>query len=505
MPTATFTNFLDRSRTLSDVRAASSLLHWDQETYMPDGAAAVRAEQSATLDTLAHQMSTSGEYAALMETVREEAERGELEQWEQAVVKESYREFERSRKLPDEFVREMSRAQSLAHHAWKKGREQQDFGIFAPSLEQIVALKRQAAEYYGYTENPYDALIDQYEPGMTAAELRPVFDRLREGTGALLQKIAGFGAAPDDSVLFTDFDADQQLAFSKKIIQQLGFDFNIGRVDLSAHPFCTSFGSSDVRLTTRIFRNDLRSCLFGLMHEAGHGMYEQGFAPHLIRTPLAGGASMGIHESQSLLWENMVGRSEEFWSWAFPQLAATFPTQLVGLDSFSFFQSINVMKPSFIRVEADELTYNMHIILRFQIEDDLINGRMSVADIPAVWNQKSQEYLGIVPPNDSLGCLQDIHWSFGGFGYFASYTLGKLYAAMFFNRAAEQMPELRQQIARGEFGNLLGWLRENLHQWGKAKNASQLVNDICGRPLTETDFLAYLDRKVERVYGGNAE
>lgn len=501
MPTATFTNFLDRARTVSDLRAASSLLHWDQETYMPDGAAAVRAEQSATLETLTHQMATSGEYAAMLETVRQESERGELEGWEQKLVEESHREFERSRKLPDEFVREMSRAQSLAHHAWRKAREQQDFSIFAPLLEQIVGLKRQAAEYFGYAENPYDALIDQYEPGMLASQLRPVFDRLRKGTGELLQKIADAGTPPDDSVLFTDFDPEQQLAFSKKIIQQLGFDFNTGRVDLSAHPFCTSFGSSDVRLTTRIFRDDLRSCLFGLMHEAGHGMYEQGFAPQLVRTPLAAGTSMGIHESQSLLWENMVGRSEEFWQWAFPEIAGTFPDRLAGFDSLSFFRAINVMKPSFIRVEADELTYNMHIILRFEIEDDLINGRMSVADIPAVWNQKSQEYLGIVPPNDSLGCLQDIHWSFGGFGYFASYTLGKLYAAMFFNRATEQLPDLRQQIARGEFGSLLGWLRENLHQWGKSKNASQLANDICGRSLTETDFLAYLDRKIERVYG----
>jgi carboxypeptidase Taq len=343
-------------------------------------------------------------------------------------------------------------------------------------------------------------LIEEFEPGMTASQLRPIFDRLKEGTQRLLGKIADANSDLTDGVLFTDYDQTAQMEYARKIITKLGFNFETGRVDLSAHPFCTSFGSTDVRLTTRIYRDDLRSCLFGLVHEAGHGMYEQGFDPKFARTDLANGISMGIHESQSLLWENMVARSEPFWQWAFPSLQETFPQQLGGMTAFDFYRAVNVMRPSFIRVEADELTYNLHIILRYEIEDALIGGRMEVSDVPGVWNAKMNEYLGITPADDAEGCLQDVHWSFGGFGYFPSYTLGKLYAAMFMNAARAEIADLDGRFASGEFSELLGWLRRNIHQWGKVKTASQLVMDVCGRPLTEEDFLGYLDAKIDRVY-----
>jgi carboxypeptidase Taq len=498
MSSNTFQRYLDKTRTISDLGAAAAVLNWDQETYMPQGAAHGRAEQVATLSALVHQMSVDGEYRGLIDELEADAA---LEEWEKHAVRESARDQRLALKLPEEHVRELAKATSLAHHAWKQARAESDFSIFAGSLAHLVELKRKEAAYYGFEENPYDALIDLYEPGMTVSQLRPVFERLQEGTRAILARITESGAKVDDAILYRHYDKDRQLRFARETVEKLGFDFNIGRVDLSAHPFCTSFGSSDVRLTTRVYADDMRTCLFGLIHEAGHGMYEQGFDPRFVRTPLAGGTSMGIHESQSLFWENMVSRGLPFWNWRFPALRDAFPESLGDSSAVDFHRAINVVQPSFIRIEADELTYNMHIIIRFEIEEALINGTMEVADIPATWNRKMEQYLGIIPANDAEGCLQDIHWSFGGFGYFPSYTLGKLYAAMFYNQVKSEIPDIEDQIARGEFGPLLAWLREKIHRWGKAKRASELVMDICGKPLSEEAFLAYMTAKVEQVYG----
>lgn len=467
---------------------------------MPQGAAQARAEQLSTLSALVHQMTVDPAYGELLNEVATEAANGELEEWERRGVKEAMRTRDMAVKLPEELVRETAMVTSLAQHAWKKARAASDFSHFAEILGRLVALKRKEAELYGYKENAYDALIDLYEPGMTVSQLRPVFDELRVGTQRLLNKIAESGSDVGDAVLFTDFDPAKQVAFGREIIQKLGFDFETGRIDLSAHPFCTSFAITDVRLTTRVYRDDLRSCLFGLIHEAGHGMYEQGIDPAYGRTPVGGAISMGIHESQSLFWENMIARSEPFWQWCFPQIQSVFPEQLGALSAFDFYRSVNVMKPSFIRVEADELTYNLHIILRFEIEEALINGTIDVADIPTVWNQKMEEYLGVVPPNDAMGCLQDVHWSFGGFGYFPSYTLGKLYAAMFFNQMRRDIPDVSEQVARGEFQEVLAWLRRNIHRWGLTRNSRELVQDVCGKPLAAADFLEYLETKIDRVY-----
>ena len=414
---------LERAGTIQDLGAAQALLGWDQETYMPDGAAAARSEQVATISTLVHNIYTSDD----VETAISGAE--SREEWHGDFLREFTRSRDQAVKLPSTFVGEMSRATSIGQHSWRKAREESDFGLFRDDLERIVDIKRRHADYLGFVENPYNALLDIYEPDMSASDLRPVFDRLKEGTIALIDRIDQSDAKPDDSLLYTDFDPDAQLAVSRGIIEDLGFDFRTGRVDLSAHPFCTSFGMTDVRLTTRIYRNDLRSCLFGLIHEAGHGMYEQGIDPRFARTDLAGGTSMGIHESQSLFFENTIARSRAFWDWAFPRLRDAFPDALGQTTAGEFYRMVNAMKPSLIRVEADELTYNLHIILRFEIEDDLINGRLEVKDLPEVWNAKMREYLGVVPSSDAEGVLQDVHWSFGGHGYFPSYTLGKLYAA----------------------------------------------------------------------------
>lgn len=486
---------LERANTIEDLSSASALLGWDQETYMPDGAAEARSHQISTVSALVHEMYISAETGTLIE----KAEVAD-DDWRADFLREFTRIRDLSTKLPIEFVREMSMARSVGQTSWRKAREASNFSLFSSELTHIVDLKRRHAEYLGFTENPYDALLDLYEPGVTAAMLRPVFDRLKEGTIRLLGMLNSSDDKPDDSLLYSGFSKEGQLSFSREVVSALGFDFNMGRVDLSAHPFCTSFAPSDVRLTTRVYEDDLRSCLFGLVHEAGHGMYEQGIDERYSRTPLASGTSMGIHESQSLFWENSIARSPEFWDWAFPKMKEVFPEKLAEESAESFYRKVNTMKPSLIRVEADELTYNMHIILRFEIEDDLINGRLEVPQIPRVWTEKMEEYLGVVPVSDAEGLLQDVHWSFGGHGYFPSYTLGKLYAAMFNRTMMNEIPLRAEQIASGNFGPTLGWLRENIHRWGKAKSPTQLVNDVCGENLTERPFLDYIEAKIVDVY-----
>ncbi len=485
--------------TVTDLGAASAVLGWDQETYMPDGAVAGRAEQLATLSTLIHRFSTNEAAQAIASEIL--AVKDTLTDEQQRVAGVFAYDVQRATKLPADLVEESARVASFAQDAWKRAREASDFSIFQPLLEKIVELKRREADLLGTADHPYDNLIETYEPGMTVALLTPVFDELREGTKAILANIDPHQASVNDDVLYRSYPSDQQLAFAKDIVRTLGFDFNTGRVDLSAHPFCTNFGASDVRLTTRIRENDLRSCLFGLVHEAGHGMYEQGIGPSLWRTFAGQGASMGIHESQSLFWENVVARSEEFWSWCFPKLRDAFPHQLGDQTPTSFFKAINCMKPSLNRVESDELTYNLHIILRFELERDLIAGAIEVRDVPELWNQKMRDSLGVVPPNDREGCLQVVHWSFGGIGYFPSYTLGKLYAAMEWNAMQIEMPEVRNHIANGEFDGIRSWLRDRIHTCGRTERPNEILQRVCGRSLTSTDFLEYVGAKAARVYG----
>lgn len=496
MSESTIDRLLERTRTIGDLQSASALLGWDQETYMPDGAAAARSEQVATIDAMVHDLYTNDEAGAIAEDVSEGNE-----DWHGDLIREFRRKRDRATRVPVSFVRELSKATSIGQHSWRKARQAADFSHFAEDLRRIVDLKRKHASYLGDHDNPYDALLDIYEPGMTADTLRPVFERLKQGTTDLLAKIDASENRPDDGILYTDFDKERQLAVSREIIEALGFDFNRGRVDLSAHPFCTSFAISDVRLTTRVYTDDLRSCLFGLIHEAGHGMYEQGFDQRYARTLLASGASMGIHESQSLFFENVIARSRPFWSWAFPKLRDAFPDRLSGIDADEFYRIVNTIKRSFIRVEADELTYNLHIILRFEIEDDLINGRIDVDDLPEIWNTKMNDYLGIVPKNDAEGLLQDVHWSFGGHGYFPSYTLGKLYAAMFDQALRQDIDNVDEKVARGDFADVVGWMRNNIHTWGAARRPAELVTAITGTNLGPEPFLSYIGGKIEDVYG----
>lgn len=484
--------------TAADLGAAASVLGWDQETYMPDGSVSGRAEQLATLSGLVHETVTGGRASEVAERVR--SEMGGYDDRQRRVAAMFLRDYDMAKKLPSEHVEDLARTASMAQDAWKRARAASDFSVFQPLLARIVELKRREADLLGPAEHPYDNLLDQFEPGLTVANVTPVFDELRAGTVELIRSIEQVQDRVSDAVLYRTYAATHQKDLATSIISSLGFDLSIGRVDLSAHPFCTNFGNRDVRLTTRIRANDLRSCLFGLIHEAGHGMYEQGIADDLNRTAAGGGASMGIHESQSLFWENVIARSEEFWTWAFPILQAQFPEQLADQTVRSFYQAINVMRPSLNRVESDELTYNLHIILRFEIERELIAGTLRVEDIPSVWNDKMRTSLGVVPPNDAEGCLQDVHWSFGGIGYFPSYTLGKLYAAMEWNAMQVDIPDVRQRISQGDFAPILSWLREKIHRHGRTEMPDEIVRRVCGRPLTAKDFLDYVGAKARDVY-----
>lgn len=483
---------------VSDLGAAASVLGWDQETYMPDGAVAGRAEQLATLSSLIHEYSTnSTAQSAAQETA---SYVDTLAPLQRGIVKTFVKDVDRATKLPKELVEEQARVASYAQEAWKLAKEAKDFQKFRPLLERTVELKRQEAALLGDAKHPYDNLIETYEPGMTVDLLTPVFAELGAGTAKVLAEIAAASGRVSDDVLHRSYPVDNQLAFAKHIVKQLGFQFQYGRVDLSAHPFCTNFGATDVRLTTRVREQDLRSCLFGLIHEAGHGMYEQGIGTELWRTFSGSGASMGIHESQSLFWENVIARSEEFWSWCFPQLRDAFPQQLADQTESSFYKAINVIQPSLNRVESDELTYNQHIILRFEIERDLIAGTLEVRDIPEVWNASMHRLLGVVPTNDADGCLQDVHWSFGGIGYFPSYSLGKLYASMMWNTMQHEMPTVRDDIANGTFVPIRDWLQSRIHQFGRTEEPRQILQRVCGRGLTAQDFLDYIGAKATHVY-----
>ena len=482
--------------TISDIGAATAVLNWDQETYMPHGASMMRAEQISTLSTIMHQMLTGENAKDLVNTLKD----GNFTN-ENPLMRLFVEEHEKAVKLPEDLVKKVSKAQSLGQDIWKEARSKKDFSIFAPILDELLILKREEAEYRGYADNRYDALLDIFEPGATVSHLNLVFDKLRDATSTIVKAIEPVKHTVNDAPMRQYFPGDSQMAFSTFIAEKMGFDFSHGRLDLTAHPFCTSFTQHDVRLTTRINEQDLSSCLYGVIHETGHGLYEQGFPIEYARTFAAEGASIGMHESQSLLWETIITRTEEFWEFALPHFAKYFPEQAKGLSARTMYHAVNTVMPSLIRVEADEVTYNMHIILRFEIERDLINGTLATKDIPEAWNAKMKEYLGVVPPDDALGCLQDVHWSFGGFGYFPSYTLGKLYAAMEWKKIQEVMPNVHSDIANGEFSGILHWLRKNIHTYGKTETPGKIITLVTGKPLSEEEFVRYASAKVSSVYG----
>jgi carboxypeptidase Taq len=497
VPSKNYQKLIQQVKEIHTATSVEGLLDWDQETYMPAKGAETRAAQMALVAGVGHERLIDKKFGRLLEKVEQEADP------DPAVatnVRETRRIHDRKIKLPTKLVQEIARTIALAKEAWVKARKDANFPHFAPHLEKLLDLKRQVAEKVGYQAEPFDALMDEFEPGARAADVQKVFDAVKAELVPLVQAIGTAPRQPNTSLLKRECPQPKQEAFGRRIAQEMGYDFQAGRLDITAHPFCTGLSPHDVRITTRYDEHYLPMSLFGIMHEAGHALYEQGLDAAHAFTPLGQGVSLGIHESQSRLWENFVGRSRAFWVHYLPSLKAEFPALAdVGLDDWYF--AINTVRPSFIRVEADEVTYGLHIMLRFELERQMIAGKLKVHDIPAAWNDGMRQLLGITPPDDAQGCLQDIHWSMGIFGYFPTYALGNLYAAQFFEAAHKALPELEAQLARGELKPLREWLRENIHRHGQRYRAAELVQVVTGRPLSHTPFITYLNRKYRPLYG----
>lgn len=493
-----YNQLIDRIKDVARLDSIGQLLDWDQETGMPENGVSARAEQIALVAGIGHEKFVSDETRRLLDAAQAPAGDAVAE----TNIREIRRRFERKAKLPTDLVKEMAHTATIAKDVWAKARKASDFAAFEPLLSKTVELKRKAAEFIGYKTEPYDALMDEFEPGAKSADIEKLFAELVQATVPLLQRITAAPKKPDASILARHFPKAQQQALSRKFAESLGYDFKAGRADVSTHPFCTTIGGpGDVRITTRYLEDFLPAAMFGTMHEVGHALYEQGLPRDHRFTPMAEAVSLGIHESQSRMWENLVGRSRPFWECHYKEVQAAFPEALGGVPLDAFCGAINTVQPSLIRVEADELTYNLHIALRFEIERGLISGTVAAKDVPGVWNEKFRKYLGLTPPSDREGCLQDIHWSMGAIGYFATYTLGNLYAAQFFEQARKDIPELDDHIRKNDHKPLLAWLRKNIHQHGQRYRAHELVQRVTGRPLTIGPFVSYVTKKFGAVYG----
>lgn len=492
------TQLRERMGEMFDVGSALALLEWDMEVMMPPQAAEARGRHLATLSGLRHRLATAPEFGRLLHELREAHDLGEDDR---RLVAEALYDYERATRLPEAFVKELAEAQARGYNAWIEARRQSDFAMFRPHLEKIVELERRAADYYGFEGSPYNALLETYERGMRAEKLRPLFAELAERQSTLLHRIMASGNRPDLSWLDGAWSVDAQQSLSLRVLNDMGFELEAGRLDTAPHPFCTTFALRDVRLTTRYHPDQAFSALFTAMHEGGHGLYEQGFDPAYEGTPLSLAPSLGIHECNSRLWENIVGRSRAFWRHYLPVAREYFPEQLRDVTVDMIYPAVNRVEPTLIRVEADECTYNLHVIARFELEIDLIEGRLAVKDLPEAWNAKYKHYLGIDVPNDAQGCLQDVHWSHGLFGYFPTYTLGNLYSAQVYEVVEKEIPDIQDRIEAGHLRVLREWLRERIHLVGRRKTAPEIVQAISGREPESAPYLRYLETKFGELYG----
>lgn len=483
----------------ADLRYASAVLEWDQEVYMPAKGFSYRGRQLATMATMAHELVTGERYGQILQEL---SQRGDLSADEQHNVRLSFEDYDKEKKLPAEFVEALTRQTSASYNAWIKARAEKNYTIYAPELEKMIALKKQQAHFYGFENHPYDALLDDYDKGATVALLDPVFEVVKAQLPPILKKIREANQV-DDSFLNRQYPKQQQWDFSIEVLKAMGYDFAAGRQDISEHPFTTSFAPTDVRVTTRVDEHNFASLLWSSIHEGGHALYEQGLPEEQYGLPLGAAASLSIHESQSRLWENCVGRSLLFWKHFYPVLQKHFQSQLADVSAEQFYKSINKVEPSLIRTEADELTYHFHVLIRYEIEKALIGGELNPKDVASAWNTTYEMYLGVTPPDDKAGVLQDIHWSHGSFGYFPTYSLGSFYAAQFFEKAQEEHSNLLNDIQHGEYGNLLSWLRDNIHQHGRRYRSEELCRKVTGKGLDISSFMRYIRQKYAEVYGIN--
>jgi carboxypeptidase Taq len=497
---AAYESLCNHTRETAKLASIMGLLEWDERTKMPPAGGEYRAEQISYLAGEVHKRQTDkrvGEWLGQLDGSPLTADPHSVAG---TVVRQLRRQFDKKTKLPQSLVEELSRTAVLGQQMWVEARKADDFAKFQPLLEKTIDLKRQEAAAIGYTATPYDALLDDYEPGATTAEVAVALGGLRDALTPLVEQIVGSSRKPDSELLKRDFSIDVQEAFGKAAAAAIGFDFNAGRLDVTDHPFCAGAGPRDIRITTRYNVNDFGDAFFSILHEAGHGLYEQGLPADQFGLPTGEAASLGIHESQSRMWENQVGRSRAFWEHFLPQAQAAFPS-LQGASLDQFYGAINEVRPSLIRVDADEVTYNLHILIRFELERALIENELQAADLPAAWNEKYRRYLGITPPNDADGALQDVHWSAGLFGYFPTYSLGNLYAGQFFAQASSELGDLPAAFRRGEFQPLLDWLRSKIHVHGQRWSAGELAQKVTGKPLSHAPWIDQMRAKYGELYG----
>ena len=495
-------SFADLRRRLGEIHdldKGSGLLSWDEETKMPPAGAEARAEQRATLNRIAHQLQVSPELGRLLDELSGVEEEHGHESFEASLVRVARRDYDKAMRVPADLRAEMTRAGSHGYRAWLEAREQMDYSILLPHLERNLELKRRYVECFGPQDDPYDVVLDDYEPGMKTAEVEPIFDRLKAELVPMIRAVAE--AAPvDDSSLHGVFPRDAQRRFSLEILERWGMNRESWRLDDTVHPFATSMAPSDIRLTTN-FHEDSIHGIFSCLHEFGHGIYERQMDPLYTRTPLAHGVSAAFHESQSRLWENLVGRNLATWRFFYPRLQEEFPDHFAEVPLESFHRALNKVQSSYRRVDADEVTYCLHIILRFELERDMLSGRLALADLPEAFDAKMREYLGLQPPNVVLGVLQDVHWSDMSFGYFPTYALGNVVSVQLWERAEADLGDLDEQFERGEFGSLREWLGDNVHRYGRAFTPQELLQRITGSGMDAGPYLGYLERKLGDLFG----
>lgn len=489
--------YKETTQKAADLNNASAVLGWDQEVYMPAKGFEVRGRQLATLASLAHEMLTSEAYG---NQLQELAGRGDLADDEKRNVELSLEDYNKNKKLSAAFVEAITQQTSASYNAWIQSRKENKFSIYAPELDKMIQLKKQQASMYGYESNPYDALLDEYEKGASVALLDRVFGDVKQQLPVLLDKIKT-AQQVDDSFFLRNYPKQAQWDFSMDVLRAMGYDFEAGRQDMSEHPFTTSFAPTDVRVTTRVDENNYSSLLWSSIHEGGHALYEQGLPIEQYGLPLGAAASLGIHESQSRLWENNVGRGKQFWHHFYPKLQQYFPQQLNDVSVEAFYRGMNKVEPSLIRTEADEVTYHFHVMIRYEIEKGLMNGDLFTEDLPEAWNGLYNKYLGVSAQDDKTGVLQDVHWAHGSFGYFPTYSLGSFYAAQFYQQAVKEMPTLADDITNGRLIGLREWLRGKVHQYGRRYTSEELCKQITGTGLDFKVFMQHAHEKYAGIYG----
>jgi carboxypeptidase Taq len=496
-PEKAYSELVRLSREESVLASCIDVLEWDQETYMPHAGVEHRAEQMGVLAGLLHDHSTNPRYEELLTAVEGSSLVADADSPQAVNVRELRHDYDREKKLPRRLVQEIARVTTRASKVWAQARKKNDFRSFAPWLEKVFALSREEADAVGHGGTRYDALLDDYEPGMTTEKLSELFAQLRAELVPLVDSLRG--QSPSRNVLEGNFDIERQREFTNSLVSAIGFDMEGGRLDLALHPFCTQLGPGDVRIGTRYYQDNVSRGIFACLHEAGHGLYEQGLDPNHYGTPMGEAVSIGMHESQSRLWENLVGRSEGFWQHFYPQLQSTFHDDFHDVSLEAFRRSVNRVEPHLIRVEADEVTYNLHVVIRFELERQLLDGDLAAADLPGAWNELYQRYLGVTPPDDRTGCLQDNHWAEGMIGYFPTYTLGNIFAAQIFAAAERAIGPLEDAFAVGDFGALRGWLAENIHRHGMRYRSEEIIERVTGNSPDPSALIESLSKRYGRA------